>query len=140
IAELEGELASLSQAVGTGTKVLYRFFSDPSGLVYPEERPAEVEAQFGVAYAGVRSRTSKVFLVDEAGNTHLPEEAKIQAYISAQPIPVPDLSSAQLLEDDTPSLRRCIDGNRRTYWLREVRQSGSVSQLYVALYLRLPAV
>lgn len=140
IGELEAQLAALSHAVGTENKVLYRFFSDASGIIYPAERPAEVESQFGVAHAGVRSRASKVFLVDEAGNTHLPEEAKIRAYVSSKPIAVPDLSSAQLLEDDTAALRHCIDGNRRTYWLKEVRQDASVSQLYVALHLQLPPV
>lgn len=140
IAELEGELASLAEAVGTTSKVLYRFFSDPSGLWYPPEQPAEVESQFGVAYAGVRSRASKVFLVDEGGNAHLPKEAKIRAYVSPSPIPVPDLSGAQLLEDDTTALRRCIDGHRRTYWLKEVQQDATVSQLYVALHLQLPPV
>lgn len=140
ISELESQLASLSQAVGTGNKVLYRFFSDPSGIIYPSERAAEVEAQFGVAHGSVRSRVSKVFLVDEAGNPHLPAETKVRAYVSTSPIPVPDLSGAELIADDTAALRGAVDGNRRTYWLQEVRKDNTVSQLYVAIHLQLPPV
>jgi hypothetical protein len=137
INELQDTLENIQATTPMDKKLLHSFSSDGNLGVAEDYLQLEHDADYGILKIPHVQEVSKLYLVSLDNENFVPEALKYKIYESTASIDisVPTILLSYL--EDT-KMKKMLDGNKNTFWLRKLVQSPSVDETYFCLELELP--